>query len=117
MPISFLVHLVHWFPTIIGLGSLLVAIYSVIKIESWKRRVKISLNILVDRSHALTKYAEDNNLPIEIKEQISGLNHEMTFVLSIFKEQAQKWVKVNKPEHEWPLWEQKLEISMNKYRK
>ncbi len=106
-----------WIPVLIGVASFVLALYTLIKTERWKRREKIRLNILIDESHAFTKFVEDSNLPDDVKERVSSLNHNITYTLTIFKGHAQKWVSVNKPVNEWPLWEQKLEISMDKYRK
>ncbi len=106
-----------WVPFSIGVLSLIIAITTWIKTESWKRRIKISLNNLVDKTHAFAKFADNSNLPSDIKERINGINHDVTYTLSIFKDLAKKWVKENKPENEWHTWEQKFEISMKKHRK
>ena len=105
------------FSLCIGTLSLCFALYTFLKTESLRRRLRIELNRLSDDSHAFLNRLNNSNASEDLKERYSSLNHAIvTHLISIDKRLAQQWINKNKPENEWNVWETNLQVCMKKLR-
>ncbi len=100
----------------VSILSLLITIITLYRMYKLKNILSINLSLIVDNSHSVTKNIEDSCDNPCLVESIQNLNHQITHLLVIVPTLAKQWVYINKPKSEWPLWEQKLQISMKKYR-
>ena len=96
--------------------SLTIAFLQFLKTQKWKRLFSIQLNVIIDDSHSLVDLINAHTKDACIINRTEGLNHRVTHLISIVPTLARKWLYINKKETDWPTWEQKLLVSMDRYR-
>ncbi len=96
--------------------SLTIAFLQLLRTQKWKRLFSIQLNVVIDDSHSLVDLIKTHTKDICIINRTEGLNHRVTHLIGIVPSLARKWLYINKKESDWPTWEQKLLISMDRLR-